>query len=64
MTSLETLEALGKRLRESALVYRSKADVHDRYACWVEVLIAATDEASAKKTLEFLHENMAHWFPS
>ncbi len=63
-TAKEQLEALSKRLRESALVYRSKADTQDRYACFAEVLVASSDDDSSKKSLAYLMEKMPSWFPS
>ncbi len=62
-TSKEQLEALAKRLRESATVYRGKADGQDRHSCAVEFL-ATLDESAAKIALVKLMETMPSWFLS
>ncbi len=62
-TAKEQLTALANRLRESATVYRGKADSQDRHSCAVEFL-ATLDESAAKIALVRLIETMPSWFVS
>ncbi len=60
-TAKVQLTELAARLRESAGVYREKANGQDRHSCAVEFL-SSLDESAAKLALDKLTDTMPEWF--
>lgn len=62
-TAKEQISQLATRLRNTADDFRNKADAHDRYACYIDV-ISTVEEAQAAVALKSLLDNLPGWFPS